>query len=257
MKNQLNLSFLFVCLVVNTGAISQSISVYQYRHVPQENMNEFIKRETTYWSEVAQKAIDKGKLEFWALLVKQGGQDLPNSSNVLFINTYKDIDDIEGIWDTSQLFPDFPMDQLETGSLGYVTSVFFVNEENWVQSSHANPERDFNYLVMIYHNTSNASQFIALEKEHWAPFIKSAMDNKITTQVGWGNARVLSPSGGDIKFNSVSYDLYSTLKEAIIPWDENVVLPNDGFAKLDEISLIRRKLVVYKIVKMIEGSGHN
>ena len=32
-----------------------SITVYQYRHVPDNKIDEFIKRETTYWSKVERK----------------------------------------------------------------------------------------------------------------------------------------------------------------------------------------------------------
>ena len=34
-----------------------SITVYQYRHVPDNKIDEFIKRETTYWSRVAEKCF--------------------------------------------------------------------------------------------------------------------------------------------------------------------------------------------------------
>ena len=57
---------------------ANAITVYQYRHVPDSKIDEFIKRETTYWSKVAKKAVDNKKMTFWALLEKVGGYDLPN-----------------------------------------------------------------------------------------------------------------------------------------------------------------------------------
>ncbi len=48
---------------------------------------------------------------------------------------------------------------------------------------------------MVYHNTNFPDSLIALEKKYWSPFIKKAMDNKQTPQMGWGNAVVLSPTG--------------------------------------------------------------
>ena len=256
MKNHLKLAVALLYILVSTGASSQSITVYQYRHVPPEQMSEFIERETKYWSVVAQKAIDNGKLEFWALLVKQGVYDAPNTSNVLFINTFKDINDTEGIWDISAVFPDTPVEKMSTYDIGYVTHLFYLKDEAWEQASHADPQKDFNYVVMTYHNSSNPTQFIALEKEHWAPFIKKAMDSKKTTQVGWGNARVLSPSGENIKANTVSFDLYPNLKEVLMPtWDEDVVFPEEGLNKLGEITLNRRGRQVYRIVKAVEGSN--
>src|SRR5258705_12791177 len=87
------------------------ITTYQYRHVPDEKIDEFIKRETTYWSKVAQKAVDNKKMSFWALLEKIGGYDLLNSSNFLFINTFPDIYAVYRgeVFNASAIFPDIQM----------------------------------------------------------------------------------------------------------------------------------------------------
>jgi hypothetical protein len=77
--------------------LAQPISIYQFRHVSNEDMSQFMHRETTYWEKVAEKAIEEGNLQFWAVLVKVGGFDIPNSPNVLFINTFNDIDATGGI----------------------------------------------------------------------------------------------------------------------------------------------------------------
>lgn len=38
------------------------------------------------------------------------------------------------------------------------------------------------------------------------------------------NAMVLSPTGGDMEFNTVSYDLFRTLQDALLtPWDPATV----------------------------------
>lgn len=244
--------FLLALQLGPQDALAQEISVYQYRHVPAEHVAEFIERETTYWSQVAQKAVDEDKLEFWALLQKVGGYDLQNSSNFLFINTFEDIDASGGIWNASAVFPDYPIEMMETGSLSTVTSMFYVRPENFVQASDAVPPDDFNYVGFVYHNASNSSELIALENEHWAPFIKAAMDDKKTTQVAWGNATILSPLGEDIKANTISFDLYPSLKEALDPtWDEDTVFPDDGLAKINELELNRRGTVIYRIVQVV------
>ena len=91
-KNNLSLNLLTtgLCLSLLFGfssqSVAQGITNYQFRKVEQANMQEFIKRETTYWSKVAEAAIEKGNLTFWGLFVKVGGFDIPNSPNVLFIN---------------------------------------------------------------------------------------------------------------------------------------------------------------------------
>ena len=80
------LSLLLFVFLITLQQLHAQVSVYQYRHVPADKVEEFIKRETTYWSKVAQKALDAKKMNFWGLFEKVGGYDLPNSSNFLFIN---------------------------------------------------------------------------------------------------------------------------------------------------------------------------
>ena len=174
---------LIACIPEKLSAQNQEITVCQYRRVPGDKTEEFIKRETTYWSKVAEKAAKDKTMTFWALLEKVGRYDLPNSSK-------------------------------ETFSISTVTSEFYLHDENWVQDAKAAPDKDFNYVVMNYHNTNYADSLIKLEKTYWQPFIQKAMDNDQTSQMAWGNAVMLAPLGDDIKFTTVSYDLYVTLRDA-------------------------------------------
>ncbi len=250
-----SLLLLTMVLIFQSQLSAQSISVYQYRHVPADKVDEFIFRETTYWSEVAQKGIDKGNLEFWALLQKVGGYDLENSSNFLFVNTFKDLDNMGDTWNASAVFPDVPMSEMETGSLSTTTSMIFVSPQGWEQHDGAVPMNDYKFIKMNYINSSNPSNLVALEKEHWGPFIKAAMNEDKTSQRAWGNAIILSPSGDDIKFNSISFDIYPSLKEALSPrWDDSVVFPEEGLSKINELELSRRGGVVYRIVKVVSAN---
>ena len=237
--------------------LAQGISIYQYRKVDDDKVNEFIERETKYWSKVAQKAVDEGKLEFWALLQKVGGYDMPNSSNFLFVNTFPDLPDMDemgGIWDAQAVFPDVPMEDMETYSMGINTSMIFVKSDGWADAEGVNPLEDFKYLSMIYHNAENPGALIAAENEIWAPFIKSAMDAGKTTQKGWGNAHILSPTGEEIKYNTISFDLYPSLKEALDPtWADDLEAPDMtkiGEAEGDN----RRSSVVYRIVHVVSAN---
>ncbi len=105
--------------------LQAQVTSYQYRKVPDDKIEEFIKRETTYWSKVAQKAMDNKKMTFWALLEKVGGFDLMNSSNYLFINTFPNIDSAMEIWGTVEQVAGVPMSQMETGSISTTPASFF------------------------------------------------------------------------------------------------------------------------------------
>jgi hypothetical protein len=240
---------------LHAQAPDRSITTYQYRHVPDDKIEEFIKRETTYWSKVAQKAIDSKSMSFWALLEKVGGYDLTNSSNYLFINTFPDIDKTEGIWNDAETTAGVKMSEMETGSMSTVTSQFFLHDREWVQAAKAVPAKDFNYVVFNYQNTNYPDSLINLEKKYWEPFIKAAMDKGQTPQLAWGNAVVLSPSSADIKATTVSFDLFKTLGDALMPaWDPKLVFPAKLFTMLNKIQVNRPGTIVYRVVKVVSAN---
>ena len=234
---------------------NRSVTVYQYRRVADDKIDEFIKRETTYWSKVAEQATKDKTMTFWALLEKVGGYDQPNSSNFLFINTFPNIDKVGDVFGSAEKIAGVPLAKMETNSISTTTSEFFMHDIGWQQAASANPTSDFNYVVMLYHDTNNADSLIGLENTYWGPFIKKAMDNKQTPQVGWGNAVVLSPSGDNIKFTTVSYDLFKTMQDALMPtWDPKTEFPTEGLNKIGAIETGRRGSVIYRVVKVVSAN---
>jgi hypothetical protein len=245
--NMLLLSFL-----LSTKQLQAQVTSYQYRKVPDDKIGEFIKRETTYWSKVAQKAVDNKKMTFWALLEKVGGYDLVNSSNFLFINTFPNIDSVGDMWSNIEQVAGVPMNQMETWSMSTTTSQFFFQDRDWVQATNAKPEKDFNYVVFNYHNTAIPDSFITLEKKYWRPFIESAMNKKQTKQMAWGNGILLSPTGPEVKFSTISYDLFATLQDALLtPWDPKTVFPIAAFNKIEKIKASESTRVIYRVVKVV------
>ena len=251
LKNFRVILITFLILLFQMNSFAQ-ITVYQYRHVPDDKIDEFVKRETTYWSKVAEKAVKDKTMTFWALLEKIGGYDLPNSSNYLFINTFPNIDKVNEVFSNVEATAGVKISEMETGSMSTNTSQFFLHDEGWAQDAKADPASDFNYVVMVYHNTEYADSLIGLENKYWSPFIKKAMDNNQTPQMAWGNARVLAPQGDNIKFTTVSYDLYKTLQEALMPvWDPKTVVPTKGLNMINKLELNRRGIAIYRIVKVV------
>ncbi len=249
------LKTVFLCSILFAGLSSltfgQGITVYQYRQVPADKVDEFIKRETTYWSKVAEKNFAKGNITFWALLEKVGGYDVQNSSNFLFINTYNDIDKIADVWSNAAADAGVTIDKMETNSMSKVTSMLFLKTNGWQSVENAVPHDQYKYLSMIYHQSSDPGGLIAAENKHWAPFIKSAMDKKLIKQTGWGNAVLLSPINPDMKFNTVSYDLYPNLQQTLDPtWDESLVVP-EGMTEIIKLENGPRMSVVYRIVHAV------
>jgi hypothetical protein len=262
MKTQKNpimriIMLMFVLLMASqTTTLAQAaedpgITTYIYIKVSGANRAEFIKRETTYWAEIARKAMADGNIVFWALAEKVGGYDLENSSNFLIMNRYKNIDAAGEVWSEKNIkaaFPNVTADKMETNSISTWTSQFYLHNEDWQEAAGAKGE-DYKFVSMVYHDSSNPGSTIALERKHWGPFIKAAMDKKQTTQLAWGNAIILSPSGYNIHATTVSYDIYPSLKEALNPtWDPKVVFPNEGLAEINKLESSRGG-AVYRIIK--------
>ncbi len=75
-----------------------------------------------------------------------------------------------------------------------------------------------------------------------------------TPQMAWGNAMVLSPTGENIKFNTVSYDLYKTLKDALMPvWDPKTVFPAQSLNNINTLEINRRTSDIYRVVKVVSN----
>lgn len=244
--------FLFVFLTSIITSSAQAISVYQYRKVQDDKISDFIYRETTYWSKIAQKAVDEGKLNQWILLQKVGGYDLPNSSNFLFINTFADINVNMGeVWNPANVFPDIPTSEIETNSLSTVTTMAFVQPMEWQEVDGANAAEDFKLVKFNYWNTSDPAQFVALEKEHWGPFINGEMEKEGCNQVAWGNAVIISPRGPNIPGNTISFDIYPSLKDVLLPsFSDGVVFPQEGLDQLAELVTSRTESL-YQVVMAV------
>lgn len=256
-KNYLNklalvIPFAVILFGIQGLAQEKGISVYQFRHVPQDQMEEFIERETKYWSVVAEKGMANGNLIFWGLFQKVGGFDMPNSANILFINTFKNIDDREGIWNPLKVFPNIPMAKMETFSMGTVMHTLFVKPETFVVANNTVPETDYKYVKINFHNASDPKKLIALENKYWAPFIQPSMDGGVSKQKAFGNGLILSPRDPKMKANTISYDIYATLSEALNPtWDDAVFFPEEGFKEIMDLEIDQRTEAVYKIVKLV------
>jgi hypothetical protein len=247
-------ALILCCFFVPTKLEAQdrSVTVYQYRRVPEDKIDEFLRRETTYWSKVAEKAAKDKKMTFWAVLQKVGGYDLPNNSNFLFINTFPDVDKAWEVFTDVESVAGVKMEAMETNSMSVTTSQFFLKDQDFVQAKNANPEKDFNFVVFNYQNTDYQDSMINLEKKYWKPFIEKTMNAGQTKQLGWGNATVLAPMGDNIKFTTVSYDLFKTLQDALLPgWDPKLVFPTKGLQMIGKIAQNRRGISVYRIVKVV------
>ncbi|HUQ67483.1 MAG TPA: hypothetical protein VM101_15070 [Flavitalea sp.] len=251
-------SFLRIILLMMAsifiGRLSaQEVSYFQYRKVPPSKIDEFIKRETTYWSKVAEKGIATGQIEFWGLFEKVSGGST-ETPNFLFVNTFKDIDEaMKGeMWDPTKLFPGIPFSKIETNSISTTTNTLFTAPRNWEQSAKFTKPGDVKFVVINYHHASDPDGFIALEQKYWQPFIKGEMEAGRTSQIAWGNEKILSPSSGKDGASTISIDLFPSFKDALAPsFAKETQFPVDGLNELQKFTSAPRDIEIYRVVKIV------
>lgn len=222
-------------------AFCQDIVVVQTRHIPPENIEEFIHRETTYWSKVAQKAIDEGKLSAWSLWQRVDGFDVDKDHNFFFVNEYtqEQFGQEGSIWDYKKVFPDMKRSDISTFELGTVQDVLFYRNHVFIQTAPAQ------YIRVNFAKASDMNRYLELETTVWQPFIREQMQAEKTTVVSWILSSLIYPGGADLPHNAVTVDGYATLKDAVgQSYDEGVEFPDfSEFQKVHqkaEIHLYRR-----------------
>ena len=217
---------LSVSLLSFTSVNAQEISTHMHRRVAPGDMQEYLKRETTYWQKFAESEIEKGNLTFWAVFQKVSGADQENSPNILIINTFKDLD--KGVdWNgVAALFPDLKMEDIQTWNLATTTDQIYVrNLDNHIQVD--NPE--FNFIHILYHDVKNTGVQLTFDSEKWKPMLQKAMADGKTNVQGWGNGLIVSPESEDFAYGTYSYDLFSSTHAALSPYFSADHELSDGF----------------------------
>ncbi|MDH3246819.1 MAG: hypothetical protein OEM26_19515 [Saprospiraceae bacterium] len=244
-----NLSLLLIMFAISSSCLLAQYVVVQYRSVPQENVGEFLHRETNYWSKVAQKAIDEGKLSSWALWQKVGGWDLPNGSNFMFVNVFAEkahLDDMGTIWGAaSDMFPDLPMSSISTNDLGTT------NHQMVLVGVAGEGEGPPNYVRINYAKASDITRYLELEQNTWGPFVKERMESGNTDVKTWRLAQVMMPAGTDLPFNALTADGFDKLSDAMVP--AGTFAEGTEFPDLTELNEVHEKVYiqVYALVKSV------
>ena len=234
-------------------AEAQEITSHQYRRVAPADMEEYLKRETTYWSKFAESEVKKGNLTFWAILQKVGGVNQETSPNILIINTFKDLDKSADWASVADLFPNVKMEDIQTATLSTNTdNVFLRDLGNHTQGANIVMEDDFKFVRIIYHNTKSSAKHLAFEAEKWKPMMQKAMNEGKTTMKGWGNSAILSPESGNFPYTSASYDLFASAHAALSPiFSEDMEIPDGFFDDLEGNYAGPRDSHLYRIVAVV------
>ena len=127
---KLTTSFL-ILLMFGLFANAQ-VSSFMYVKVAPENQAEFERLETTYWSQVAKKGIDDGKMIAWGLMRKVGiaGSD----ANYIVVNIFKNFQDASNamsIWDPSLI--QMELKDIDTNNLKETLALHYYQIEDVIE----------------------------------------------------------------------------------------------------------------------------
>lgn len=241
------------CAYVNAQMYTTH-TTHEYRTVAPEDMEDYIKREVVYWSKFAESEMKKGNLTYWAVLQRVGGENQLNEPNILRINTYADIDKVVDWKSITKLFPNKKFVDMDARQISRTTDKIFLRDlGNHIQADNVVPERDFKYIRINYHNMKDKWWHLNFEATKVKPFFKQAMDDKKTNIKAWGNALILTPKSDAFKYKTYSYDVFSSLKDALGPNDfPDMDFPDDFYEEYRANYVGERNVRIYKVIKFVD-----
>ena len=145
-------TLLTIILFFSIQNIIAKISTHIYLNVPAENRVEFERLEMEYWSKVAKKRIEAGKMNGWGLLRTVGVDDVTH----VIVNTFSSVEqalDNSG-WDPSVIGMDGR--EINTSSLRKVLANVQYQNETSINSDEAT-----NFTVFNYGNPESVGAFIS------------------------------------------------------------------------------------------------
>ncbi|MFZ9057535.1 MAG: hypothetical protein EBT72_05235 [Flavobacteriia bacterium] len=199
---------LMIALIfVFTTTLNAQVSSFMYVKVAPENQAEFERIEMTYWSQIAKKAIDEGKMQAWGMMRKVGMAG--SEANYLFVNIFKDFEQAansNSIWDASVI--GMNNSDIQTTSMREMIGLHYYQIEGAIQGAGK-------YSVHNYARPANLEGFVTENLKLWKPFFEKNMKAKKTKQTNWGIGTRIYPAGSESGATVFTRDGYENLADAM------------------------------------------
>ncbi len=194
------------------GSMTAQISYLQYRHVPADQVEKFVERETKHWSKVAESAIKKGQMVSWSLWKKVGVTNAnATTPNYVIVNTFESLDnmDMNKVWtDNMDALGNTKPEDVETNSISTITFDYFMQLEDQI-------EGDYKYALVNYAKPTDVSAFIQENKSLWKPLHEAGINNIMNAMTSWSMSSVIYPSGNQDRFSVFTVDGFNKLTDAL------------------------------------------
>ena len=205
--------FALFCFAMMTCLVSfGQISYLQYRHVPADQVDKFVERETKHWSKVAESAIKKGQMKSWSLWKKVGTTSADEETpNFVIVNTYESLENMDPnkVWsDNMDALGSTKAEDVETMSFAKVTFDYYIQLEDRIDGK-------YSYALVNYAKPTDIAAFIQENKTLWKPVHQASIENILNGMSYWSMSSVIYPTGNKGRFTVFTVDGFTKLNDAL------------------------------------------
>jgi hypothetical protein len=242
-------NLLFILFLLFSNLSTAQVVTLMYVEVSNENQQRFERLEKDYWSQIAKKAIDDGKMMSWIMLKEIS---IPGTHKYLFVNYFENLDQLSqasSIWNPEKIGMNF--EDIDTFGIKRIVNVEYWKAEGLVGES-------AKYVIMNYFSPANLEGFVTENLELWKPWFEKSIKNNLLKQTNWAIGTKIYPSGNQTGSFAITRDGFDSLSDAMEALSYQP-LSNSVYASIVEKSKMNvyvpngvDKRVLYEVIKIVD-----
>uniref|UniRef100_UPI0040489A94 hypothetical protein n=1 Tax=Algoriphagus sp. TaxID=1872435 RepID=UPI0040489A94 len=242
-------NLLFILFLLFSNLSTAQVVTLMYVEVSNENQQRFERLEKDYWSQIAKKAIDDGKMMSWIMLKEIS---IPGTHKYLFVNYFENLDQLSqasSIWNPEKIGMNF--EDIDTFGIKRIVNVEYWKAEGLVGES-------AKYVIMNYFSPANLEGFVTENLELWKPWFEKSIKNNRLKQTNWAIGTKIYPSGNQTGSFAITRDGFDSLSDAMEALSYQP-LSNSVYASIVEKSKMNvyvpngvDKRVLYEVIKIVD-----
>uniref|UniRef100_UPI004047F633 hypothetical protein n=1 Tax=Algoriphagus sp. TaxID=1872435 RepID=UPI004047F633 len=242
-------NLLFILFLLFSNLSTAQVVTLMYVEVSNENQQRFERLEKDYWSQIAKKAIDDGKMMSWIMLKEIS---IPGTHKYLFVNYFENLEQLNqssSIWNPEKIGMNF--EDIDTFGIKRIVNVEYWKAEGLVGES-------AKYVIMNYFSPANLEGFVTENLELWKPWFEKSIKNNLLKQTNWAIGTKIYPSGNQTGSFAITRDGFDSLSDAMEALSYQP-LSNSMYASIVEKSKMNvyvpngvDKRVLYEVIKRVD-----
>ena len=242
-------NLLFILFLLFSNLSTAQVVTLMYVEVSNENQQRFERLEKDYWSQIAKKAIDDGKMMSWIMLKEIS---IPGTHKYLFVNYFENLEQLNqssSIWNPEKIGMNF--EDIDTFGIKRIVNVEYWKAEGLVGES-------AKYVIMNYFSPANLEGFVTENLELWKPWFEKSIKNNRLKQTNWAIGTKIYPSGNQTGSFAITRDGFDSLSDAMEALSYQP-LSNSVYASIVEKSKMNvyvpngvDKRVLYEVIKRVD-----